>query len=32
MKLMVPLIPAILTEFQTNSFVELGHGGLIVRG
>jgi len=30
--LFVPLIPDILREFQLNSFLELGQGGLIVRG
>jgi predicted nuclease of predicted toxin-antitoxin system len=30
--LMVPLIPDILREFQTNSFLELGPTGLVVRG
>jgi predicted nuclease of predicted toxin-antitoxin system len=30
--LMVPLIPSIVHEFQTNSFLELGRAGLIVRG
>jgi predicted nuclease of predicted toxin-antitoxin system len=30
--LIVPLIPDILREFQTNSFLELGPNGLIVRG
>ena len=29
---MVPLIPAIVQEFQTNSFLELGRGGVLVRG
>ena len=30
--LMVPLIPEILREFQTNSFLELGTSGIVVRG
>ena len=30
--LMVPLIPAIVREFQTHSFLELGRAGIIVRG
>jgi predicted nuclease of predicted toxin-antitoxin system len=30
--LVVPLIPSILQEFQVNSFLELGRGGLVVRG
>jgi predicted nuclease of predicted toxin-antitoxin system len=30
--LMVPVIPAIFQEFQTNSFIELGRGGIIARG
>jgi hypothetical protein len=30
--LMVPLIPDIVREFQTHSFLELGQGGLVVRG
>jgi predicted nuclease of predicted toxin-antitoxin system len=30
--LMVPLIPSIAHEFQTNSFLELGRAGLIIRG
>ena len=30
--LMVPLIPSIVREFQINSFLELGYGGIIVRG
>jgi len=28
---MVPLIPAIVREFQVNSFAELGQAGLVVR-
>jgi predicted nuclease of predicted toxin-antitoxin system len=30
--LMAPLIPQILFEFQSNSFLELGRFGLLVRG
>jgi predicted nuclease of predicted toxin-antitoxin system len=30
--LMVPLIPDIAREFQTNSFLELGRPGLMIRG
>jgi predicted nuclease of predicted toxin-antitoxin system len=30
--LMVPLIPDIVREFQTHSFIELGRAGIIVRG
>jgi predicted nuclease of predicted toxin-antitoxin system len=30
--LFVPLIPDIDREFQTNAFLELGKGGLVVRG
>jgi predicted nuclease of predicted toxin-antitoxin system len=30
--LIVPLIPQIEQEFQTNSFIELGRSGIIVRG
>lgn len=30
--LVVPLIPDIVREFATNSFLELGPGGLVVRG
>jgi predicted nuclease of predicted toxin-antitoxin system len=30
--LMVPLIPDIVREFQTYSFLELGRGGIVVRG
>jgi predicted nuclease of predicted toxin-antitoxin system len=30
--LMVPLIPAIVREFQIHSFLELGQAGLVVRG
>jgi predicted nuclease of predicted toxin-antitoxin system len=30
--LMAPLIPDIVREFQTNTFVELGRTGIIVRG
>lgn len=30
--LFVPLIPDILREFQTSSFLELGRAGLVVRG
>ena len=29
---MVPLIPDIVREFQTHSFLELGPAGLVVRG
>ena len=29
---MVPLVPAIIQEFQTSSFLELGHAGIAVRG
>jgi predicted nuclease of predicted toxin-antitoxin system len=29
---MVPLIPDIIREFQTNSFLELGRAGIVVRG
>ncbi len=29
--LMVPLIPAIIQEFQAHSFLELGRGGILVR-
>jgi predicted nuclease of predicted toxin-antitoxin system len=31
-QLMVPLIQTIATEFQANSFLELGRAGLVVRG
>jgi predicted nuclease of predicted toxin-antitoxin system len=31
-RLMVPLIPDIVREFQTHSFIELGPSGIIVRG
>ena len=31
-RLMVPLISAIVLEFQTNSFLELGLSGMMVRG
>jgi predicted nuclease of predicted toxin-antitoxin system len=30
--LMTPLIPDIVREFQTHSFVELGRAGIVVRG
>jgi predicted nuclease of predicted toxin-antitoxin system len=30
--LMVPLIPDIVREFQTHSFLELGRAGIVVRG
>jgi predicted nuclease of predicted toxin-antitoxin system len=30
--LMVPLIPAIIREFQAHSFLELGRAGIVVRG
>lgn len=30
--LTVPLIPDLVREFQTNSFLELGRAGIIVRG
>ncbi|HVK18553.1 MAG TPA: DUF5615 family PIN-like protein [Fimbriiglobus sp.] len=30
--LLVPLIPDIVCEFQTNAFLELGRAGLVVRG
>jgi predicted nuclease of predicted toxin-antitoxin system len=30
--LLVPLIPAIVQEFQTHCFLELGRAGIIVRG
>jgi predicted nuclease of predicted toxin-antitoxin system len=30
--LMVPLIADIVREFEANSFLELGRGGLVVRG
>lgn len=30
--LMVPLIPDIVREFQTHSFLELGQAGLVIRG
>jgi predicted nuclease of predicted toxin-antitoxin system len=30
--LMVPLIPNIVTEFGTHSFLELGQAGIVVRG
>ena len=30
--LMVPLIPLIVQEFQTHSFLELGCAGIVVRG
>jgi predicted nuclease of predicted toxin-antitoxin system len=29
---MTPLIPDIIREFQTHSFLELGRGGIIIRG
>lgn len=31
-KLVVPLIPDVLREFQVHTFLELGRSGLIVRG
>lgn len=31
-QLLVPLIATLITEFQTNAFVELGRAGLVVRG
>jgi predicted nuclease of predicted toxin-antitoxin system len=31
-QLVVPLIPDLVREFQTNSFLELGRSGIIVRG
>jgi predicted nuclease of predicted toxin-antitoxin system len=30
--LVVPLVPSVAREFRTNSFLELGRGGIIVRG
>jgi predicted nuclease of predicted toxin-antitoxin system len=30
--LVVPLIPAIVQEFQSHSFLELGRAGIVVRG
>jgi predicted nuclease of predicted toxin-antitoxin system len=30
--LLVPLIPDIVREFQTHSFIELGRAGIVVRG
>jgi predicted nuclease of predicted toxin-antitoxin system len=30
--LMVPLIPDIIREFQTHSFLELGRAGIVIRG
>ena len=30
-RLLVPLIPSIVREFQINSFVELGRAGIVVR-
>jgi predicted nuclease of predicted toxin-antitoxin system len=30
-QLMAPVIPSLLLEFQTNSFIELGRSGIIVR-
>jgi len=30
--LVVPLLPAIVREFQTHAFLELGRAGLVVRG
>jgi hypothetical protein len=30
--LVVPLIPDIIREFQTHSFLELGPAGIVVRG
>ncbi len=29
---MVPVIPAIVQEFQVHSFLEFGRAGIIVRG
>jgi predicted nuclease of predicted toxin-antitoxin system len=29
--LMVPLVPAIVQQFQTNSFLEVGRTGVVVR-
>jgi predicted nuclease of predicted toxin-antitoxin system len=31
-QLLVPLIPDVITAFQTNVFVELTQGGIIIRG
>jgi predicted nuclease of predicted toxin-antitoxin system len=31
-QLMAPLVPTVVAEFQTNSFLELGRTGLITRG
>jgi predicted nuclease of predicted toxin-antitoxin system len=31
-QLVVPLIPSLIQEFQTNSFIELCRSGLIIRG
>jgi predicted nuclease of predicted toxin-antitoxin system len=31
-KLIKPLLPQVLLEFRTNSFIELGRAGIIVRG
>ncbi len=30
--LVVPLIPDIVREFQTHAFLELGRGGIVIRG
>lgn len=30
--LVVPLIPDIVREFQTHSFLELGRAGIVIRG
>lgn len=30
--LLVPLLPDIIREFQTNSFLELGRTGIVIRG
>jgi predicted nuclease of predicted toxin-antitoxin system len=31
-QLIVPLIPSLVAEFQSHSFIELGQSGLVVRG
>ena len=31
-QLLVPLIPRIMADFQTHSFLELGQSGIIIRG
>ncbi len=31
-RLLVPLIPVMINEFRTNSFLELGVSGIVVRG